>query len=734
MKQYNKGNDRNKGFQGRNGRSDRRRDIRDTPLNRMEETILATMRSEEIHDWSARQLLKKTGVLDKLAFYDALRSLKDRRMILLDREHNAKLIPVGEDVEATLVSLSKNFGFARPDGGGDDIIIHGSALQGALVGDRIIVGDIRKDDRGPSGRVRRIVEHKPAQTTGTVSITDEGIELIPDNAIRYNLRMRERDLNGAKNGDKVMASLEQDYRGDWAYASVKKIFGSGRTARVCADAIVEQYGIPHVFPQEVLDEAECVGNEPISDEEYAKRLDLRGEPIFTIDSKDAKDLDDAISVKRTDFGYTLGVHIADVSHYVKEGSAIDEEAINRGTSVYFADRVIPMLPEVLSNGACSLNAGTDKLAFSALIELDKEGRITKYDFKKTIINSKVRGVYSEVNEILDGTASEEILNKYAPVMESLMSAKELADILKANSAARGTMELDSGESKFILDENGICIDIMPRVSGEAEQLIEQMMVTANIAAAKFSLDHKLPFLYRVHGTPDPKRVEELVTLLQLVGVPCKEIVKPNPETQDFAAILDRVRGLPCETLVSQRLLRTMEKARYSTEETGHFGLALSDYSHYTSPIRRYPDTSIHRVLSAFVEGMPAEEVRRRYAQFCETSATESSRNEIRALIAERDAEDCYMAEYMSQHIGEHFEGTVSGVTMRGVFVRLENSVEGFVSLDAFEGEDFVYDGLITQRSPKRELTIGTPLPIIVASAYVATGKVDFVPDKEKLDI
>lgn len=734
MKQYNKGNDRNKGFQGRNGRSDRRRDIRDTPLNRMEETILATMRSEEIHDWSARQLLKKAGVLDKLAFYDALRSLKDRRMILLDREHNAKLIPVGEDVEATLVSLSKNFGFARPDGGGDDIFIHGSALQGALVGDRIIVGDIRKDDRGPSGRVRRIVEHKPAQTTGTVSITDEGIELIPDNAIRYNLRMRERDLNGAKNGDKVMASLEQDYRGDWAYASVKKVFGSGRTARVCADAIVEQYGIPHVFPQEVLDEAERVGNEPISDEEYAKRLDLRGEPIFTIDSKDAKDLDDAISVKRTDFGYTLGVHIADVSHYVKEGSAIDEEAINRGTSVYFADRVIPMLPEVLSNGACSLNAGTDKLAFSALIELDKEGHITKYYFKKTIINSKVRGVYSEVNEILDGTASEEILNKYAPVMESLMLAKELADILKANSAARGTMELDSGESKFILDENGICIDIMPRVSGEAEQLIEQMMVTANIAAAKFSLDHKLPFLYRVHGTPDPKRVEELVTLLQLVGVPCKEIVKPNPETQDFAAILDRVRGLPCETLVSQRLLRTMEKARYSTEETGHFGLALSDYSHYTSPIRRYPDTSIHRVLSAFVEGMPAEEVRRRYAQFCETSATESSRNEIRALIAERDAEDCYMAEYMSQHIGEHFEGTVSGVTMRGVFVRLENSVEGFVSLDAFEGEDFVYDGLITQRSPKRELTIGTPLPIIVASAYVATGKVDFVPDKEKLDI
>ena len=729
MKQYNKGNDRNKGFQGRNGRSDRRRDIRDTPLNRMEETILATMRSEEIHDWSARQLLKKAGVLDKLAFYDALRSLKDRRMILLDREHNAKLIPVGEDVEATLVSLSKNFGFARPDSGGDDIFIHGSALQGALVGDKIIVGDIRKDDRGPSGRVRRIVEHKPAQTTGTVSITDEGIELIPDNAIRYNLRMRERDLNGAKNGDKVMASLEQDYRGDWAYASVKKVFGSGRTARVCADAIVEQYGIPHVFPQEVLDEAERVGNEPISNEEYAKRLDLRGEPIFTIDSKDAKDLDDAISVKRTDFGYTLGVHIADVSHYVKEGSAIDEEAINRGTSVYFADRVIPMLPEVLSNGACSLNAGTDKLAFSALIELDKEGHIIKYDFKKTIINSKVRGVYSEVNEILDGTASEEILNKYAPVMESLMLAKELADILKANSAARGTMELDSGESKFILDENGICIDIMPRVSGEAEQLIEQMMVTANIAAAKFSLDHKLPFLYRVHGTPDPKRVEELVTLLQLVGVPCKEIVKPNPETQDFAAILDRVRGLPCETLVSQRLLRTMEKARYSTEETGHFGLALSDYSHYTSPIRRYPDLQIHRIIKDDLRGRLDKGGRiGKYSSILQHVAEQSSAMEQRAAEAEREAVKLKKAEYMLEHVGEEYDGVISGVTGWGFYVELQNTVEGLVHIMTLKDDYYNFDEenyRLVGEQYGRIFRLGEPVRVRVRNAEPANRTIDF---------
>lgn len=678
----------------------------------------------------SRSLMREAGMHDKDAFYDALHSLKDKGEIQVDKDHWVKLVPRGGDIEAEIVSLSERFGFARPKLGGEDIFVPGSGLKGAFLGDQVILTDLQKRDKGPSGRVKRIVSHQEKPMTGTLHIDELGSHVTPDGALRYDLTVV-NGLNGAKDGDKVQIEPKTDVRGDWTQVEIKGVFGTGERARVCADAIIVRCGIPTEFPAEVMAEAEKIAQMTVTQEDIDSRLDLRDEPIFTIDSADAKDLDDAISVKKTENGYKLGVHIADVSHYVKAKSAIDNEAFRRGTSVYFADRVIPMLPEALSNGVCSLNAGTEKLTFSALMEFDKEGKMVDYQFHKAVINSKVRGVYSEVNEILAGTASQELLDKYAPVMDSLMAAKELAGVFERAAEARGNMDLSSDETKFVLDENGVCVELLPRTTGESEQLIEQMMIAANIAAAKAALKAEIPFLYRVHERPQPDRVDELAELLERLGIPCRELRKGKPSTKDFAAILDRVKDTPRASLVNQRVLRTMEKAHYSDREIGHFGLALGEYSHFTSPIRRYPDTSIHRILSDLVAGVDQTTIKRRYGEFATLSAAESSKNEVRAVNGERSAEDCYMAEYMKAHLGERHMGIISGVTPKGIFVKLENNAEGFVSLNDFENCEFEYDGEVSHRDLRsgRVLMMGEEIDIIVAAADVATGRIDFMPQE-----
>ncbi len=681
----------------------------------------------------SKALLREAGLRDKKAFYQALHELEELGRVKVEKDHWVKLTPEkGPAAEAVLVTLSEKFGFARPKNGGDDIFIPGSALKGAFVGDEVLVGELRQEERGPSGRIQRILRRSAQPVTGTVRVDASGARVTPDLSLRYDLLVTSpKDLGGAKDGDKVLIEPRADRRGDWVYAVVKGVFGSGQRAKVCADAIMEHSGIPREFPPQVLEEAKRIAERPIPKEEMERRLDLREEPVFTIDSAEAKDLDDAISVRKNRYGYKLGVHIADVSHYVKGKSLLDQEAFRRGTSVYFADRVIPMLPEALSNGVCSLNAGEDKLTFSALISFDKQGLMTGFEFQKTVIRSKVRGVYREVNEIFAGTASKELLKKYEPVKTSLKNAKELADLLQRNAGLRGEMELESGEIEFVLDEEGVCTDLRPRTTGQAEALIEQLMIAANIAAAKASLKAEIPFLYRIHEPPQPDRVVELAGLLDRFGIACGEIKKGQPTAKDFAAVLERAKGSPREALVSQRVLRTMEKARYSHKEVGHFGLALPDYSHFTSPIRRYPDTSIHRILSCLVNGESKESIRKRFEEFAVTSAEESSQNEVRAVTAEREAEDCYIAEYLKAHIGERHVGIISGATPRGVFVRLENGAEGFVSLEDFENCDFQFDGEITHRDLRsgRVLMVGEPLPVIIASADVATGRADFVPQE-----
>lgn len=678
----------------------------------------------------SRSLQREAGIHDKDTFYGALHSLKDKGEITVDKDHWVKLVPRGGDIQAEIVSLSERFAFARPKLGGEDIFVPGSALKGAFLGDQVILTDLQKRDKGPSGRVKRVVEHQERPMTGTVHVDEEGTRITPDGAVRYDFQVA-GGLNGAKDMDKVQIRPKQDSRGDWTQAEIQSVFGTGRRARVCADAIIVRCGIPTEFPPEVMAQAEEISQMTVTQAEIDERLDLRDEPVFTIDSADAKDLDDAISVHKTVDGYTLGVHIADVSHYVKAKSPIDNEAFRRGTSVYFADRVIPMLPEALSNGVCSLNAGTDKLTFSALMDFDNEGNMVDYRFEKAVINSKVRGVYAEVNTILDGTATQGILDKYAPVMDSLMAAKELAGVFERAAEARGNMDLSSDETKFVLDEDGVCIDLQPRTTGAAEQLIEQMMIAANIAAAKAALKAEIPFLYRVHERPQPDRVEELAELLERLGIPCRELRKGKPSTKDFAAILDRVKDTPRQSLVNQRVLRTMEKAHYLDREIGHFGLALGEYSHFTSPIRRYPDTSIHRILSDLAAGEDAATLKRRYGEFAALSASESSQNEVRAVTGERAAEDCYVAEYLNAHLGERYTGVISGVTLKGIFVKLPNNAEGFVSLNDFENCEFEYDGEVSHRDLRsgRVLMMGEEIGIIVAAADVATGRVDFMPQE-----
>lgn len=721
---------RNRSFGGNNRRTTAEvYEVPSTARTIEEKFIVAALKRCGGDGVPEKALMRESGVRDAAAFAEALQTLIENGELTRDKDNWVKLTITAGELTATIVSLSERFGFARPKLGGEDIFIPGNGLKGAFVGDEVTLCDLRKEARGPSGKVKRIVARSTGAVTATMHIDETGSHVTPDGAIRYDLQVSPANVHGAKDGDKVLIIPECDANGEWRTARVESIFGRGDRARVCADAIIKRCGIPNKFPQEVLDEAEAISRSEITEEDYNTRLDLRDEPIFTIDSAEAKDLDDAISVMKTADGYSLGVHIADVSHYIKPGSAIDAEAFRRGTSVYFADRVIPMLPEAISNGVCSLNAGTDKLTFSALIDFDNDGNMIDSMFRKTIINSKVRGVYSEVNEILAGEASEEILQKYAPVMDGLTAAKELADILKRKGQQRGEMNLSSDETKFVLDENGVCIDLLPRTSGVAEELIEQMMVSANIAAAREALKNEIPFLYRVHAKPSPERVEELSELLQKLGISCKELDKGEPTARDFSIVLERSRGGSREAIVNQRILRTMEKARYMDREIGHFGLALPEYSHFTSPIRRYPDTSIHRILSDLVSGESKETLQKKYKKFAADSARESSQNEIRAVTGERAAEDCYIAEYMKAHLGEHHIGVIDGVTQRGVFVKLPNNAEGFVSLTEFENAEFEFDGEITQRDLRsgRVLMVGEELPIIVSGADVATGRVDFSP-------
>ncbi len=692
------------------------------------EMILEALRQQD-EPIERRDLLIFSGVLEIEEFNNALSYLERRGKIIIER----KKVGLPENMGclcATIVRQGRGFSFATPDKEDmDDIFIHEKHLKGAMPGDTVMLKNITAGAKGFSGEVDKILEKGTRIVTGTVERPDGKAGkayIMPDSMYSAHLRIVKGGELKSKEGDKVKAALFYDQKEKRVYARIIKVYGKGDSARVCSDAIIDGYGIPVKFPVPVKHEAAMLAAKPITDAEAEKRLDLTDEPIFTIDGADAKDLDDAISVKKLDSGWELGVHIADVSHYVTAGSRLDEEAKLRGTSVYFADRVIPMLPVEISNGCCSLNAGTRKLTFSCIMTFNAKAEMIDYRFEKSIISSKVRGVYSEVNAILDGTADEQLKEKYAPVYDEIFTANELAEILKTKAKRRGELGIETTELRFVLDEQGVCIGVSERERGVAEELIEQFMISANSAAALYAKSAGIPFVYRVHEAPDEDKLASLSELAAACGFQTRRL-KEGVRQTDLSALIEKAKETKYSALISTQVLRTMAKARYDPRPLGHFGLSLEDYCHFTSPIRRYPDTSIHRILTELVSGIPVDKIKSRYEEFASESAKLSSDYEIRAVRAERDTEKCYAAEYMRAHLGEEYDGVVSGVTNKGIFVMIPNGIEGFVDLTAIDGTEYIFDGKTTTTDTRsgHSYCIGDEVRIQAAAASVAMGTIDF---------
>ena len=610
-----------------------------------------------------------------------------------------------------------------------EYFVRGKDLCGAIPGDIVIAKKTAgaSIDRSAEAVVLSVIEESDRLLTGTVVANGNKLMVLPDKLCDAPLFIARTGSKPLKIGDKVAFSIRK--RGERHFdhtVEIRESFGSSGNAKSSAEAYMLVNGLHTEFPDEVLLEAQKINIDEPDPNEAANRLDLRSEAIFTIDGADTKDIDDAVSISKTDFGYNLGVHIADVSHYVKKGSAIDKEAFSRGTSIYYADKVVPMLPKELSNGICSLNPNVDRLAFSCLMEISAQGALLSYKFEKTVIRSRVKGVYSEVNKILDGTAGDEIKAKYGQVTDSIPVMRELAEILYKNRVNRGSPEIETLETKIVTDENGICTDVKPRERGTAEKIIEEFMLMANKAAAAFAMKEKFPFVYRVHEAPKSEKLLALGDTLTALGVD-PERINENSSAADLAEIIRKSRGTDRYTVINRIVLRTMMKAKYSDEPLGHYGLVMPEYAHFTSPIRRYADLSIHRILTDRFYSLNSEKLMKKYAKFAFEAALQASLTELSAIKCERECENFYMAEFMKNHIGEEFDGFISGVSPSGIFVELPNTIEGMVSAaDLPIGEYEVQHNVILVGAANGKIfTVGDNIRVKCVSASVSGGFIDF---------
>ncbi|NSG63920.1 ribonuclease R [Blautia wexlerae] len=646
------------------------------------------------------------------------------------KDKNKKEQPEGIQAEGTFIGHPKGFGFVEIEGQDEDIFIPESDTGTAMHQDkvRIIIRNDKKEGKRQEGVVVKVLERGMPEIVGTYQLNRDFGFVISDNPkFSKDIFIPRKEAAGIKNGDKVIVVITDYGSGNKnPEGKIKENLGNIRTPGTDILAIVKSFGIPSEFPEKVMKQAQRVPDH-VLDADRDGRLDLRHLQTVTIDGEDAKDLDDAISLTKEGDIYHLGVHIADVSNYVQYNSALDREALKRGTSVYLADRVVPMLPERLSNGICSLNQGEDRLALSCLMDINEKGKVVSHQIAETVINVNERMCYTDVKNILEDT-DEEAKKRYEALIPMFFMMKELSGILRNSRHHRGSIDFDFPESKIILNAAGKAIDVKPYEANVATKIIEDFMLMANETVAQEYCTEEIPFVYRTHDNPDPEKVESLLTLLHNQGVKIQK-AKEEITPKEIQQIIESIEGLPNEAMISRLVLRSMKQAKYTTECSGHFGLAAKYYCHFTSPIRRYPDLQIHRIIKDNLRGRLMREGRtEHYAEILDEVARQSSVCERRADEAERESDKLKKAEYMSYHLGEEFEGIISGVTGWGLYVELPNTVEGLVHVNTLRDDYYVFDQEsyeLRGEMTKKVYKLGDKVRVRVAEADKMLKTVDF---------
>lgn len=627
----------------------------------------------------------------------------------------------------------KGFGFVTVEGLSQDIFIPEEKSGGALHGDKVLVfiEEEPGDGRRAEGHVLKILEHANREIIGFYQKNKNFGFVIPDNQkLAKDIFIPQGKDMGAVTGHKVVVRVT-DFGGSDRKPEgiITEILGHVNDPGTDILSIVRAYGLPEEFPEEVMSQVARIPDE-ISEEDRRGRLDLRELKTVTIDGEDAKDLDDAITISKTDGVYSLGVHIADVTNYVTEHSPLDQEALKRGTSVYLVDRVIPMLPHKLSNGICSLNQGEDRLALSCIMEIDGNGNVIGHRIAETVINVDRRMTYTAVNAIVTDH-KEEVMKEYEEFVPMFELMKELADILREKRKQRGSIDFDFPETKVILDERGKPLEIKPYERNAATRIIEDFMLMANETVAEDYYWQELPFLYRTHDNPDPEKMKSLATLINNFGYSLR-FHNGEVYPKEVQKLLANVEDTPEEALISRLALRSMKQAKYTVDNTGHFGLAAKYYTHFTSPIRRYPDLQIHRIIKENLRGGLSEKRISHYHKLLQPVSVQASALERRADEAERETVKLKKCEYMEKHIGEEFEGVVSGVTGWGLYVELPNTVEGLIHVNDltddyyhFDEEHYELVGEMTRKTYK----LGQPICVAVAGTDKLLRTIDFIPVK-----